>query len=141
MPRTIKLATATLALLLTASIVAIIAYDRGKASPHARVLTYNLNLDAHAAANTGKVSSDLTVQPEASRYRVHTTAKTAFDLLELRRLKRHRVRTTLEPRGSHYMSSLSMRGSHRRAGSDAVRGPPGRSSDGDNDLAACATLS
>src|SRR5439155_5378681 len=35
--------------------------------------------------------------------------------------------------------------SHREgvtgAGSDAVRGPPGRSSDGDNDLAACATLS
>ena len=80
MPRTIKLAIATIALLLTASIVAIIAYDRGKASPHARVLTYNLNLDAHAAANTGKVSSDLTVQPEASRYRVHTTAKTALDL-------------------------------------------------------------
>ena len=80
MPRTIKLATATIALLLTASIVAIIAYDRGKASPHARVLTYNLNLDAHAAASTGKVSPDLTVQPEASRYRVQTTAKTAVDL-------------------------------------------------------------
>ena len=79
MPRTIKLATATLALLLTASIVAIIAYDRGKASPHARVLTYNLNLDAHAAG-TGRVSSDLTVQPEAPRYRVYTTAKTALDL-------------------------------------------------------------
>src|SRR6266498_912152 len=28
------------------------------------------------------------------------------DLLELRRDERHRVRTTLEPRGSHYMSSL-----------------------------------
>jgi hypothetical protein len=79
MPRTIKLATATLALLLTASIVTIIAYDRGKASPHARVLTYSLNLDAHAA-DTGKVSSDLTVRPEASRYRVQTTAKTALDL-------------------------------------------------------------
>ena len=80
MPRTIKLATATIALLLTASIVAIIAYDRGKASPHARVFTYNLNLGAQAAAGTGKVSSDLTVQPEAPRYRVHTTAKTALDL-------------------------------------------------------------
>ena len=79
MPRTIKLATATIALLLTASIVAIVAYDRGKASPHARVLTYNLNLDAHAAG-TGKVSPDLTVQPAASRYRVQTTAKTAVDL-------------------------------------------------------------
>src|SRR6266540_3699114 len=28
------------------------------------------------------------------------------DLLELRRSTRHRVTTTLEPRGSHYMSSL-----------------------------------
>src|SRR5207247_5510744 len=28
------------------------------------------------------------------------------DLLELRRSKRHRVTTTLEPRGSHYKSSL-----------------------------------
>jgi hypothetical protein len=28
------------------------------------------------------------------------------DLLELRRQQRHRVRKTLEPRGSHYMSSL-----------------------------------
>jgi hypothetical protein len=80
MRRTIKLATATLALLLTASIVAIIAYDKGSTSPHARTLTYNLNLDAHAAVSTGKVSSDLTVQPEAPRYRVHTTAKTAVDL-------------------------------------------------------------
>ena len=80
MPHTIKLATATIALLLTGSIVAIIAYERGKASPHARVLTYNLNLDAQAAASTGKVSPDLTVQPEAQRYRVHTTAKTALDL-------------------------------------------------------------
>ena len=80
MPRTIKLATATIALLLTASIVAIIAYDKGSASPHARTLTYNLNVGAQAAAGTGKVSSDLTVQPEAPRYRVHTTAKTALDL-------------------------------------------------------------
>src|SRR5207253_1478883 len=31
------------------------------------------------------------------------------DLLELRRLTRHRVRTTPEPRGSHYMSSLYKR--------------------------------
>ena len=80
MPRTIKLATATLALLLTASIVAIIAYDKDSASPHARTLTYNLNVGAQAAAGTGKVSPDLTHQPEASRYRVHTTAKTAVDL-------------------------------------------------------------
>ena len=80
MRHTIKLATATIALLLTASIVAIIAYDRGEASPHARVLTYNLNLDAQAAASSGKVSSDLTVQPDAPRYRVHTTAKAAVDL-------------------------------------------------------------
>src|SRR5438034_4967696 len=34
-----------------------------------------------------------------------------------------------------------MRGSHRRARSDAVRGPLGRSSDGHDDLAARATLS
>src|SRR6266545_1384457 len=32
------------------------------------------------------------------------------DLLELRRSTRHRVTTTLEPRGSHYMSSLYTRG-------------------------------
>ena len=38
------------------------------------------NLIVEAAAGTGKVSSDLTVQPEAPRYRVHTTAKTALDL-------------------------------------------------------------
>jgi hypothetical protein len=80
MPRTIKLATAAIALLLAASIVAIIAYDKGSASPHARTLTYNLNLDAKAAASSGKISSDLTVQPEAPRYRVHTTAKAAVDL-------------------------------------------------------------
>jgi hypothetical protein len=80
MRRTIKLATATLALLLTASIVAIIAYDRGSASPHARTLTYNLSVGAQAAAGTGEIRSDLTVQPEAPRYRVHTTAKTALDL-------------------------------------------------------------
>jgi hypothetical protein len=80
MPRTIKLATATIALLLTASIVAIIAYDKGSASPHARTLTYNLNLDAQAAISTDKVSPDLTSQPEAPRYRVHTTAKTVIDL-------------------------------------------------------------
>jgi len=80
MRRTIKLATATLALLLTASIVAIIAYDKGSASPHARTVTYKLNVGAQAAAGTGEVSPDLTVQPEAPRYRVHTTAKTALDL-------------------------------------------------------------
>ena len=80
MRRTIKLATATLALLLTASIVAIIAYDKDSASPHARTLTYKLNVGAQAAAGTGKVSSDLTVQPEAPGYRVHTTTKTALDL-------------------------------------------------------------
>jgi len=80
MRRTIKLTTATLALLLTASIVAVIAYDKGNASQHPRKLTYNFNVGAQAAAGTGKVSSDLTVQPEAPHYRVHTTTKTAIDL-------------------------------------------------------------
>ena len=74
MPRTIKLATATLALLLTASIVAIIAYDKNSASPHARTVTYNLNVGAQAAAGTGKVSSDLTVQPEGGQsYQAHVS--------------------------------------------------------------------
>lgn len=75
MPRTIKLATATIALLLTASIVAIIAYDRGSASPHAQRLTYNLKL---ATTSAGKISAAAKVQ--FPRYRVHTTAKTATDL-------------------------------------------------------------
>src|SRR5437667_4654720 len=54
------------------------------------------------------------------------------DLLELRRHQRHRVRNTLEPRGSHYMSSLwSPRGDARGGGIFDVafpfgpEGPPG----------------
>ena len=79
MPRTIKLATATIALLLTASIVAIIAYDKSSASPHAQRLTYNLKLVPQAPTSAGKISAAAKVQ-SAPRYRVHTTAKTATDL-------------------------------------------------------------
>src|SRR6266540_1430653 len=44
------------------------------------------------------------------------------DLLELRRSTRHRVTTTLETRGSHYMSSLP---SFRRLGHERGRGAGG----------------
>ena len=80
MPRTIKLATATIAVLLTASIVAIIAYDKSSASPHAQRLTYNLKLVPQAPTSAGKIKANFKVQPDAPRYRVQITAKTATDL-------------------------------------------------------------
>src|SRR5918996_4230850 len=56
---------------------------------------------AHLAAlQIERLRRDLTAMNIKSTYDLHR------DLLELRRLKRHRVGTTLEPRRSHYMSSF-----------------------------------
>jgi hypothetical protein len=76
MKRTLKIAAATIALLLTVVIVENIVRDNVHASTPAWTLTYELNLDAPApsTASTGSLQAD------ATRYRVTTTAKTATDL-------------------------------------------------------------
>jgi hypothetical protein len=85
MPHTIKLATAAIALLLTAAVVGAIAYDKGRTHSQQRTLRYDLSLASEPPVVTGQTRRGMTVTAQTFRYRVKANAKTVTNLAEKRK--------------------------------------------------------
>lgn len=79
MSRIVKLAAAAIAIALTAAIVGIVAYDRGRAAPRERSIRYDLSLKSTAPVVPGSLRG-LAVQVQPSRYRLRLAPNAVVEL-------------------------------------------------------------
>lgn len=71
MSRTIKLAAAAIALALTATIAAIVAYDRGRDASQERTVRYHVSLEPQGPVVAGNVRGVVTVHAQSGHYRLN----------------------------------------------------------------------
>ena len=79
MSSTVKLAAAAIAIALTAALVGIVAFDRGRADPREHSFRYALSLQSPAPVASGSVRG-LSVQTQRTRYRVRLAPNSVVEL-------------------------------------------------------------
>jgi hypothetical protein len=79
MSHIVKLAAAAIAIALTAAIVGVAAYDRGRADPRERSVRYDLSLGSPVPVVAGSVGG-LALQGQSPRYRLRLAPNTVVDV-------------------------------------------------------------